>query len=76
MTPEEGLRRSLAEFQATLDSMRLAGVSQVAEVQQLRHLVMKYPDRARHFLAGLDLPGRRGRHRAEKRSRPFGASGG
>ncbi|MCO5998199.1 hypothetical protein [Actinoallomurus rhizosphaericola] len=33
MTPEEGLRRSLAEFQATLDSMRLAGVSQVAEVQ-------------------------------------------
>ncbi|MEV5754547.1 hypothetical protein AB0L00_42635 [Actinoallomurus sp. NPDC052308] len=70
MTPEERLRRSLVEFHAVLDAMRFTGASQVAEVQWLRVLVTKYPRHARHFLAELDPPGRRGRHRAEKRSRP------
>lgn len=50
-TPEERLRRSIADFYATLDALRFTGVSQVAEVQQLKILVAKYPDLARQFTA-------------------------
>jgi hypothetical protein len=51
-TPEERLQRSLADFYATLDALRFTGVSQVAETQQLKILIAKYPDLARQFLAG------------------------
>jgi hypothetical protein len=50
-TSEERLQRSLADFYATLDALRFTGVSQVAETQQLKILIAKYPDLARRFLA-------------------------
>ncbi|MCO6006545.1 hypothetical protein NE236_16290 [Actinoallomurus purpureus] len=48
---EERLQRSLADFYATLDALRFTGVSQVAETQQLKILIAKYPGLARRFLA-------------------------
>ena len=56
-TPEERLQCSLADFYATLDALSVTGVSQVAETQQLKILIDKYPNLAWQFLTD-----RRGRH--------------
>jgi hypothetical protein len=40
----------MAEFYAMLDSMHLAGASQVVELQQLKILIERYPDQARFYL--------------------------
>ena len=56
-TPEECLQQSLADFYATLDSLRFTGLSQVAETQQLKILIAKYPDLARRFLTDHTPPG-------------------
>jgi hypothetical protein len=48
-TPEE-LQRSVQDFCDMLDRMRFTGASQVAEVQQLKILIEKYPVQTRYFL--------------------------
>jgi hypothetical protein len=56
MSSPEDLQRSVDEFYAMLDSMSLTGVSQIAELSQLRVLITKYPQHAREMVGELDRP--------------------
>ncbi|GAA0329740.1 hypothetical protein NE235_24285 [Actinoallomurus spadix] len=54
-----GLQRVIDEFYAALDALRFYGVSQVAELQQLKTLIRRYPESAQRFLEQF------GQHRHE-----------
>jgi hypothetical protein len=63
MTDNDSLQRAIDDFYRTLDSMRFQGVSQLAELSQLKVLISKYPEHARKMInerqpprAGNDSP--------------------
>jgi hypothetical protein len=50
MTDKNSLQRAIDDFYEVLDSMRFQGLSQLAELSQLKVLISKYPDHARQIL--------------------------
>jgi hypothetical protein len=57
MTDNDSLQRAIDDFYRTLDSMRFQGVSQLAELAQLKVLISKYPDHARQMINERQPPG-------------------
>jgi len=50
MTSDNSLQRAVDDFNRTLDAIRFQGVSQIAELVQLKILITKYPEQTRQIL--------------------------
>ena len=56
MTSPDELMRAVENFRASLDGMGRPGVSQIAQIAQLKVLVARYPGHAQEFLKQLSEP--------------------